>query len=194
MPSLNERLLAARTEPAIKKSNKRTAAVRSTAAKKRKTVLEASEPLEDPKEPVTLQLDEEEYRTDDVPASKAVHELVEPEASQSDEEDCSADEDFLSPDLEVPAEPVPQSEGKDYDTDDDLYCASDSDSGLQEEEQIIRSEFEVQWRIENYRCDRDGEFKCLRKYDMGTRPQMRVLLQLDCFQQWYQDHMITHMH
>ena len=107
--SLNERLLAARTEPAIKKSNKRVAAGRSTTAKKRKIGLEAGEPLEDPKEPVTLQLDEEEYRTDDVPVSEAVYEPVEPEASQSDEEESSADEYLLFPDLEEPAEPVPQS-------------------------------------------------------------------------------------
>ena len=29
---------------------------------------------------------------------------------------------------------------------------------------------------------------------METRPQMQLLLPLDCFQQWYQDHMTTHQH
>jgi hypothetical protein len=88
---------------------------------------------------------------------------------------------------------VPQPEGEDYDTDNDLHYASDSDSGLQEEEQIFRSKFDVTWRIENYKCNEDGEFECLRELEMETRPQMRLLLPLDCFQQWYQDHMNTNL-
>jgi len=115
-PSLNERLLAARTEPTIGKSKTRAAKEHSAAAsKKRRTGLRASKAVEKPEETTTVQPDEEEhgtddaaveaYKIDDVSDHEAAHEPEDTLVSQSDNEESSADEDHLFPE---PAEPVLQ--------------------------------------------------------------------------------------
>lgn len=85
--------------------------------------------------------------------------------------------------LEESEEPVPQSEGEDYNTDGVLYYASDSEGEPQEQEQSLHNEFAMVWRIE------DSRRKRLRQFVMETRPDMRLFTPLDAFQQWYQDHM-----
>ena len=130
-PSLKERLLAARTESTIEKPRKRAAKEENSAAsKKRRT---ASHDVEEQEEPAIYQSNEAESSTD--------HDLV---SSDHDDEDAEDLEDLVAPE-----EPVPQPDEKDYDTDDDLYYASESDGELEERIQSFHYEYALVWRIED---------------------------------------------
>ena len=101
--SLNERLLAARTdEPTIGKPKKRAAKKYPAAAsKKQKTALPAGQAFE---EPTAIQSEGEEPSTN--------HDLT---SSDHDDEDLE--------DPDAPEELALQPDEEDYDTDDDLYYA-----------------------------------------------------------------------
>jgi len=130
-----------------------------------------------------------------LPASQAVGEHKEPSACQSDEEESGTGHHLTSSDddheafgeIEEPEEPVPQPEGEDYDTDEDLHYASDAEDELPEKEQSFHYEFAMVWRIE------DSKKKCLQQNVKEIRSRMRLFLPLDLFQQWYQDEMATNL-
>jgi hypothetical protein len=159
-PSLKERLLAARTESTIEKSKKRVAAGRSTMAKKRRTEQPAGQAVEEQEEPTASQADETEPTN---------HDLI-----SSDGDD---DDEYLE---EPEEEPVPQSEGEYYETDDDLDYDSAWEGELQEEEQRFSCGSAIHWRIE------DTKGKCLRTLVDTTTPNRRLLTPLDLFHYWYQ--------
>ena len=97
-----------------------------TTAKKQRTEPQASEVASDPKTITTHPDEVEEEETHDL---------------------TSSDDDAEEP--EEPEEPVPQSEGEDYETDNDLDYDSGWVSELQEEEQ--RFSYGVDERFEQFK-------------------------------------------
>ena len=154
-PSLKERLLAARTELTIEKSSKRAA-------------------NEHPADPAASK-----KRKIEPPAGQVVEEQEEPAASQSDEAEASTNHDLVSSDhddedLDAPEE-HPHLEEKDYDTEDDLYYASDSDGELEEKIQSFHYEHAMVWRIE------DAKKKSPCESVSTTIPSQRLFAPLDAF-------------
>jgi hypothetical protein len=90
-------------------------------------------------------------------------------------------------DLDAPEEPVPQPEEKGYDTDDDLYYASDSEGEPEEKIQTLSYGFALLWRIEDSK-----KTSLLESANTITLPK-RLFAPLDDFQQWYRDQMLVNL-
>lgn len=91
------------------------------------------------------------------------------------------DEDLEDPD--APEELALQPNEKDYDTDDNLYYASDSDGELEERIQTFSEDhdFAFLWRIE------DSKNKSLCESVNAIVPSKRISAPLDVFQEWYRN-------
>jgi hypothetical protein len=86
-------------------------------------------------------------------------------------------------DADAPGELALQPDEKDYDTDDDLYYASDSDGELEERIQTFSEdhEFAFIWRIE------DSKNKSLCESVNAIVPSKWIFAPLDVFQEWYRN-------
>jgi hypothetical protein len=110
-------------------------------------------------------------------------------SSEGDDENIQNLEDLEDlEELDAPEEPVPQPDEKDYDTDDDLYYASDSDDEPEERIQRLPYGFALLWRIE------DSKKKTLLESANTITLPKRLFAPLDDFQQWYRDQMLVNLH